>query len=100
MEPTGWRGVYSIADTVPDVVVQGELKALDFPAHELRIVSERTKSWKQTVKMSFFPRREIRVETQRWFRNMIRIPPWLLPLEVFRVHPTGRRPRGKPRWRD
>jgi len=38
----------------------------------------------------------------RWFGHLIRTPPGRLPLEVFQVPPTGRRPRGRPRtrWRD
>jgi len=38
----------------------------------------------------------------RWFRHQIRMPPGRIPLEVFRAHPTGRKPRGRPRtrWRD
>jgi len=28
------------------------------------------------------------------------MPPGRLPLEVFRAHSTGRRPRGRTRWRD
>ena len=38
----------------------------------------------------------------RWLEHLIRTPPGCLPGEVFRVRPTGRRPRGRPRtrWRD
>jgi len=56
-------------------------------------------------------RRELRVEPLllrlqrsqlRWFRDLVRIPPGRLPLEVFRACPTKRRPQGRPRtpWRD
>jgi len=35
-------------------------------------------------------------------RNVIRMPPGRLALEVFQARPTGRRPQGRPRtlWRD
>ena len=38
----------------------------------------------------------------RWLGHLVRMPPGRLPGEVFRVRPTGRRPRGRPRtrWRD
>ncbi|KAF7657607.1 hypothetical protein LDENG_00024740 [Lucifuga dentata] len=38
----------------------------------------------------------------RWFGHLIRMPPGRLPREVFQAHPTGKRPRGRPRtrWRD
>ena len=38
----------------------------------------------------------------RWLGHLVRMPPGRLPGEVFRAHPTGRRPRGRPRtrWRD
>ncbi len=38
----------------------------------------------------------------RWLGHLFRMPPGHLPGEVFRVRPTGRRPRGRPRmrWRD
>lgn len=38
----------------------------------------------------------------RWLGHLGRMLPGRLPAEVFRAHPTGRRPRGKPRthWRD
>jgi len=32
----------------------------------------------------------------RWFGHLIRMPPMRLPLEVFRIRPTGRRPQGRP----
>ena len=31
----------------------------------------------------------------RWFGHLIRMPPGRLPLEVFRAHPTGKRPQGR-----
>ena len=38
----------------------------------------------------------------RWFGHLMRMPPGHLPREVFLAHPTGRKPRGRPRasWRD
>jgi len=46
----------------------------------------------------------LRVERSqlRWFEHLIRMPPGRLPFEVFQAHPTGRRPRGRPRtcWED
>ena len=38
----------------------------------------------------------------RWLGHLVRMPPGRLPGEVFQAHPTGRRPRGRPRtrWRD
>jgi len=46
----------------------------------------------------------LRVERSqlRWFGHLIKMPPERRPLEVFRAHPTWRRPRGRPRthWRD
>ncbi|XP_070410091.1 uncharacterized protein [Nothobranchius furzeri] len=38
----------------------------------------------------------------RWLGHLVRMPPGRLPGEVFRAHPTGRRPKGRPRtrWRN
>lgn len=38
----------------------------------------------------------------RWFCYFVRIPPGPLPLDVFRAHPTSRRPWRRPRihWWD
>ena len=95
--------------------------------HELWVMTERTRSRVQAAEMSFLRRvaglclrdrvrssviREelgvdpllLRVERSqmRWLGHLVRMPPGRLPGEVFRAHPTGRRPRGRPRtrWRD
>uniref|UniRef100_A0AAV2MIF0 Reverse transcriptase domain-containing protein n=1 Tax=Knipowitschia caucasica TaxID=637954 RepID=A0AAV2MIF0_KNICA len=95
--------------------------------HELWVMTERTRSRIQAVKMSFLrrvagrslrdrlrssvTREELGVEPLllhvernqlRWLGHLFRMPPGRLPGEVFRARPTGRRPRGRPRtrWRD
>ncbi len=35
----------------------------------------------------------------RWFGHLARVPPGCLPREVFKAHPAGKRPRGRPRFR-
>ena len=95
--------------------------------HELWVVTERTRSRIQAAEMGFLCRvsglslrdrerssviREglgvepllLRIERSqmRWLGHLVRMPPGRLPGEVFQTHPTGRRPRGRPRtrWRD
>ncbi|KAK0140999.1 hypothetical protein N1851_021987 [Merluccius polli] len=94
--------------------------------HELWVVTERTRLRIQAAEMSFLRRvaglslrdrvrssdirRELGVQPLRRKElvevvralHLIRMPPGRLPLEVFWVRSTGRRPRGRPRtrWRD
>ncbi|KAK0147969.1 putative uncharacterized transposon-derived protein F52C9.6 [Merluccius polli] len=95
--------------------------------HELWEMTERTRSRVQAAEMSFLRRvaglslRDrvrssssgrsseldllllcIERSQMRWLGHLVRMPPGRLPGEVFRAHPTGRRPRGRPRtrWRD
>uniref|UniRef100_A0A8C6M1L2 Reverse transcriptase domain-containing protein n=1 Tax=Nothobranchius furzeri TaxID=105023 RepID=A0A8C6M1L2_NOTFU len=95
--------------------------------YELWVVTERTRSRIQAAEMSFLRRvaglslrdrvrslviREglgvdplllyIERSQLRWLGHLVRMPPGRLPGEVFRAHPTGRRPKSRPRtqWRD
>lgn len=95
--------------------------------YELWVVTERTRSWIQAAKMSFFPRvatcslrlrvrssgtREelgikplvlpIKKSQLRWLGQMFQMPPGCFPREVFQACPTRRMPRGRPRtrWRE
>lgn len=92
------------------------------------VEAERTRSQMHTAEMSFLRtvaghsrrdrvrssdiRREIGAQPLllgvgrsqlRWFRHVIKMPPGRLHLTVLQAHPSGRRPRGRPRrdhWRD
>ena len=93
--------------------------------HELWVVTERKRSRIQVAKMGFLRRvsglslrvrssvirerlgvepllLQIERSQMRWLGHLVRMPPGRLPGEVFRAHPTGRRPRGRPRtrWKD
>ena len=90
---------------------------------ELWVVTERTRSQIQAVEMGFlrrmsglslrdrvrslFNREGLRVELlllriersqMRWLGHLVRMSPGRLPGELFRAHPTGKRPRT--RWKD
>ena len=73
-------------------------------------MNQRTRLWVQAVRSSAI-REELGVEQlllpakrsqMRQFRPLVRMPPRRLPGEVFRAHPSGRRPPGRPRthWKD
>ena len=95
--------------------------------HEGWIMTKRTRSRIQVVKMDFLRKvagvslrdrvrssaiREglgvepllicIERSQLRWFGHLVRMPPGRIPREVFQARPAGRRPRGRPRtrWRD
>ncbi|KAK3543057.1 hypothetical protein QTP70_010553 [Hemibagrus guttatus] len=95
--------------------------------HELWVMTESVRSRIQAAKMSFLhrvpgrslrdrvrssvTREELGVEPLllhiergqlRWLGHLFRMPPGLLPGEVFRACPNGTRPQGRPRtrWRD
>ncbi|KAK3549143.1 hypothetical protein QTP70_033348 [Hemibagrus guttatus] len=95
--------------------------------HEIWVMTERVRSRIQAAEMSFLrrvarrslrdrvrssvTREELGVEPLllhiergqlRWLGHLFRMPPGHLPREVFRVCPTGKRPRGRPRtrWRE
>ncbi|KAK3561731.1 hypothetical protein QTP86_012984 [Hemibagrus guttatus] len=95
--------------------------------HELWVMTERVRSRIQAAEMSFLrrvagrslrdrvrssvTREELGVEPLllhiergqlRWLGHLFWMPLGLLPGEVFRACPTGKRPRGRPRthWRD
>ncbi|XP_070404401.1 uncharacterized protein [Nothobranchius furzeri] len=92
--------------------------------HELWVVTERTRLRIQEAEISFLCRvaglslrdgvrisviREglgvdpllllIERSQLRCLWHLVRMPPALLPGEVFQAHPTGRRPKGRPRTR-
>ena len=64
--------------------------------HELWVVTERTRSRIQVAEMGFLRRVSGLSLRDRVISSVIH------PDAVFRAHPTGRRPRGRPRtrWRD
>ena len=95
--------------------------------HELWVVTQRTRSWVQAAEMSFLHRvaglslrdrvrssviwEELGVDPLllhversqiRWLGHLVRMPPGVLPGEVFRARSTRRKPQGRPRtrWRD
>ena len=95
--------------------------------HELWVVTKRTRSRIQAAEMGFLRRVSglslrdrvrssviqeglgvepllLRIERSqmRWLGHLVRMPLGHLPGDVFRAHPIGRRPRGRPRtrWRD
>ncbi|XP_035857605.1 uncharacterized protein LOC118495173 [Sander lucioperca] len=82
--------------------------------HELWIVTERTRSQIKAATIRIKSSdiwREIGLEPLllrvergqlRWFRHLIRMPPRGPNLQGFQLHPTDRRPQGRPRahWRD
>ena len=65
------------------------------------VMTERTRSRVQAAEMGFL-RRVAGFSLRDRVRYLVRMPPGLLPREVFQAPPTGRRPRGRPRtrWRD